>query len=85
MSCPKNKKKLWILKWHGPHDSKDDTVRVFGFSSWSKYEVTKSCPLCGVSLGFILRSEETMQRFGYNVSKLQKLSSSSTDAEDLRQ
>ena len=87
MGCPKNPKKLWILSWNGAHGSVDTRVERFGSYSWGEYKVQKKCPKCKVSHGYAIRDEVTMQKRGYDVEKLQKLSGGlmcSKDAIDLK-
>lgn len=73
MGCPKNPKSFWSFKWNGDHDWKHLTIRVWGNSSWAKYEVTSTCSKCSVYQGRTILTERELQALGYDVEKLQKL------------
>lgn len=87
MGCPSNPKKFLGIRYNGSHDYIDDHVSRFGEFSWAKYVVSRKCSKCGLQHGDAILSEATMQRYGYDVKKLQKLSfwdHISADAKDLK-
>lgn len=87
MACIKNPKKFLFFRWNGKHKKKIEYICRFGVCSWAKYECDFKCEACGVNLGDIILSEETLLEYGFNPEKLQKIGSReffSRKAEDLK-
>ena len=85
MSCTKNKKKFLFIHYSGSHREKDSSVKRFGMYSWAQYTVSKKCELCGCNLGDYVYSESQMLEAGYDLQKLQELSSRDIFSKDASQ
>lgn len=73
MSCTKNKKKFLFINYLGPHIPIDTYVRIWGSSSWNKYEVNRSCAICDCNLDSEIRSESSMLKKDYDIKKLHNM------------
>lgn len=75
MGCPLNSKKLLFISWNGSHKIEHTHVSRWGSWSWHKYEVDRSCSICGCGFDSVILNEAQMQARGYDLNKLRKISS----------